>query len=70
MLRNIHLDHTARNLCAGIAGWLCGKVIPILVDDEGTTDNIGNCETCVVERHPCVSVVGQEGREVSAVERV
>lgn len=70
LLRSIYFNHPACNLGTGVAGRLCGEVVPVFVNNKGTSDDIRDGKAGIVECHPCVAVIRQERRQVSAMERV
>lgn len=69
-LRSDLTDYAAANLIAGIAGWLSVEIVWILVDDNGTAQDLRDGEPFVIERKPGISLVGQKRRHVTGMLRV
>ena len=60
-------DNAAANHNAGISGWLGGKIIPMLVDNDRAVQNIGNPESFVIKGFPGITLISHQGKQVSSV---
>lgn len=43
------------------------EIIRVPVNDDGTAENVFDGEALVIERHPGVTLIGEEGRQITGM---
>ena len=56
------VNHTAGNFGAGIAGWLGGKIIGMVMDDNGPANHLVNGKAVGQKRTQCKAIISKQRR--------
>jgi len=60
-------DHAAGDFCAGVAGWLGGKIVRHIVDHYRPAEDVADAETACFYCQVGVAVTGHQRRQISGV---
>lgn len=61
------LNHAAADFGAGIARGLCGKIVFVVVDDQGFSDDFRECQAAVIEEGPGIAGFRKQGHKVTGM---